>query len=175
MLARRPFHFSQITNIDPSYVDFNIVFPHARKWCYEWCHISPTTVNLESPQYYNSCVDWIVLYWCELVIHHVFLLKYIIMAATGLREVLDTVYVVRQIYHVSNVRYAAFNALLISRIFYIDLPWIWPSGCASSGSPHLYFCQVPENTTYGKMLLRDVNINFTAMVSQSFLSEFRRQ
>ena len=30
MLARRTFHSSQMTNIDPSYVDFNIAFRHAR-------------------------------------------------------------------------------------------------------------------------------------------------
>ena len=37
-------------------------------------------------------------------------------------------------------------------------------------------CQVPEKTTYYyKMLLRDVKINFKAMVSQSDLSKERRQ
>jgi hypothetical protein len=30
MLARRPFHSSQMTDIDPSYVDFNIAFRHVR-------------------------------------------------------------------------------------------------------------------------------------------------
>jgi len=30
MLARRPFHSSQMTDIDPSYVDFNITFRYAR-------------------------------------------------------------------------------------------------------------------------------------------------